>query len=209
DVAGRWSAGMARHRSASRAGQDRGKGSERDKARVRERGCEREKIVAIGTLLAQVRSALFITGPGLSIESGLPHYRGIPGLLRRTAQDARMIESALSVDTLHKKPKVTWRYLLEIDRRVCDAQPSRGHEVLVALERRLQRATIITVNVDRLHQRAGSRSVIEMHGALHDLPCPRGGTSTRHHRYAGLPLPPQCAECSSVLRPDMALFGEP
>src|SRR5262249_61238412 len=139
DVAGRWSAGMARHRSASRAGQDRGKGSERDKARVRERGCEREKIVAIGTLLAQVRSALFITGPGLSIESGLPHYRGIPGLLRRTPHDGRLIETALSPGTLQHKPKLTWRYLREIDRQICAVQPSRGHEVLAELERSLER----------------------------------------------------------------------
>ncbi len=188
---------MARARSLSRAGVER------------ERGCEREKIDAVGTLLTQVSSALFITGPGLSIESGLPHYRGIPGLLRRTAQDARMIESMLSIDTLHKQPKLTWRTLLEIDRRVCEAEPGRGHEVLVALERRLPRATILTVNVDRLHQRAGSRSVIEMHGALHDLRCARCEISTRHDRYAGLPLPPLCAACGSVLRPDMALFGEP
>jgi len=197
---------MARARSSSRAGQDREKG-EREREKGSER--EREKIGAIGALLTQVRSALFITGPGMSIECGLPHYRGIPGLLRRTAQDARMIESALSVDTLHKKPKLTWRYLLEIDRRVCEAQPARGHEVLVALERRLQRSTIMTINVDRLHQRAGSRSVIEMHGALHDLRCARCEISTRHDRYAGLPLPPLCAECGSVLRPVMALFGEP
>src|SRR5215475_4548865 len=194
---------MARARSSSRSGQDREKGSEREKA------WQRERIDVIGALLTQVRSALFITGPGMSIECGLPHYRGIPGLLRRTPQDARMIESALSVDTLHKKPKLTWRYLLEVDRRVCDAVPARGHEVLVALERRLQRSTIMTVNVDRLHQRAGSRTVIEMHGALHDLRCPRCEISTRHDRYAGLPLPPLCAVCSSVLRPDMALFGEP
>src|SRR4051812_37889393 len=130
---------MARARSSSRAGGER------------ERGCEREKIDAVGTLLTQVSSALFITGPGLSIESGLPHYRGIPGLVRRTAQDARILETALAIDTLYKKPKLTWRTLLEIDRRVCEVAPSRGHEVLVALERRLERATIMTVNVDRLH----------------------------------------------------------
>jgi NAD-dependent deacetylase len=182
---------MARARSLSRA------------------GIERERIDAVGTLLTQVSSALFITGPGLSIESGLPHYRGIPGLVRRTAQDARMLEAALSIDTLHRKPKLTWRTLLEIDRRVCDAAPGRGHEVLVALERRLERSTIMTVNVDRLHQRAGSRSVIEMHGALHDLRCARCEISTRHDRYAGLPVPPLCAVCGCVLRPDMALFGEP
>src|SRR5262249_30885332 len=75
----------------------------------RERGGEREKIDAVGTLLTQVSSALFITGPGLSLESGLSHYRGIPGLVRRTAQDARMIEAALAIDTLHTRPKLTWR----------------------------------------------------------------------------------------------------
>lgn len=182
---------MARARSSSRA------------------GAERERIDAVGTLLTQVSSALFITGPGLSLDSGLSHYRGIPGLTRRTANDARMIESALSIDTLHRKPKLTWRYLLEIDSQVCAAAPSRGHEVLVALERQLERSTIMTVNVDRLHQRAGSRNVIEMHGALHDLLCPRCEISTRHERYAGLPLPPACPVCRTVLRPDMPLFGEP
>jgi NAD-dependent deacetylase len=190
---------MARARSSSRVGSQVGS----------QVGVERERIDAVATLLTQVRSALFITGPGLSIESGLPHYRGIPGLVRRTTQDARVIESALAIDTLHRKPKLTWRTLLEIDRRVCEAEPCRGHEVLVALERRLERSAIMTVNVDRLHQRAGSRSVIEMHGALHDLRCARCEISTRHDRYAGLPLPPLCAACGSVLRPDMALFGEP
>jgi len=182
---------MARARSSSRA------------------GIERERVDAVGSLLAQVRSALFITGPGLTIESGLPHYRGIPGLLRRTPQDARLIESALSADALQRKPKLTWRYLFEIDHQVSAARPNRGHEVLAAFERALERVTIMTVNVDRLHHRAGSRSVIEMHGALHDLLCPRCEISSRHDSYAGLPLPPLCADCSTVLRPDMPLFGEP
>src|SRR5215468_9070251 len=101
---------MARAKSSSRA------------------GLEREKIDAVGTLLTQVSSALFITGPGLSLECGLPHYRGIPGLVRRTAHDARMIELALAIDTLHSKPKLTWRTLLDIDREVCAAAPGRGHE---------------------------------------------------------------------------------
>jgi NAD-dependent deacetylase len=169
----------------------------------------RERLDAVGTLLTQARSALFVTGPGLSIDSGLPHYRGIPGVLRKTANDARLIESTLSIDTLHRRPKLTWRTLLEIDRQVCAAEPNRGHAALVALERGLARSAIMTVNVDRLHQRAGSRNVIEMHGALHDLLCPRCEISTRHERYAGLPVPPLCATCGSVLRPDMPLFGEP
>src|SRR5258705_13550358 len=99
---------MARARSSSRAGQ------------------ERERIDAVGTLLTQVRSALFITGPGLTTESGLPHYRGIPGVLRKTPHDGRVIEAALSLEALQRKPKLTWRYLLEIDRQVCAVQPSRA-----------------------------------------------------------------------------------
>ncbi|HEX7843295.1 MAG TPA: Sir2 family NAD-dependent protein deacetylase [Kofleriaceae bacterium] len=172
-------------------------------------GARRERIDAVGTLLTQVHSALFITGPGLTTEAGLPHYRGIPGLLRKTSQDGPLIEAALSPDALARKPKLPWRYLLEIDRQIRAVRPSRGHEVLAALEQRLERSTIMTVNVDRLHQRAGSRSVIEMHGALHDLLCPRCEISTRHEAYADLPLPPLCATCGSVLRPDMPLFGEP
>ncbi|HET7501020.1 MAG TPA: Sir2 family NAD-dependent protein deacetylase [Kofleriaceae bacterium] len=168
----------------------------------------RDLVDAVGTILTQARSALFITGPALSAESGLAHYRGLPGLLRRTPADGKLFESALSIETLGNKPRLTWRTLLEMDRQVTAAQPCRGHEVLVELERALERSTIMTINVDRLHQRAGSRNVIEMHGALHDLLCSRCELSIRHAGYAELAIPPVCAACGQVLRPDMPLFGE-
>jgi len=168
----------------------------------------REHIDAVGVLLTQARSALFITGPALSADSGLQHYRGVPGLQRKTAQDAKLFESALSLETLAHRPEVTWRILLEVDRQVTAARPNRGHDVLVALERSLERSAIMTTNVDRLHQRAGARNVIEMHGALHDLVCTRCEMATRHDSYAGLPVPPVCAQCGSALRPAMSLFGE-
>lgn len=171
-------------------------------------GLRRDLVDAVGVILTQARSALFITGPALSADSGLTHYRGIPGLLRKSASDGKLIEAALSIDMLMNKPRTTWRTLLEADRRVCAAAPNRGHQVLVALEGVLQRSTIMTINVDRLHQRAGSRNVIEMHGALHDLLCKRCELSTRHDSYAQLPMPPVCALCRTVLRPDMPLFGE-
>jgi NAD-dependent deacetylase len=171
-------------------------------------GLSRERVDAVGALLTQARSALFITGPALSAGSGLTHYRGFPGLLRRTPQDGKAFEAALSRETLQRRPNLTWRTLLEIDARVVAAAPNRGHAVLVALERALPRSTIMTINVDRLHQRAGSRNVIEMHGALHDLLCPRCEMSTRHETYSQLPVPPRCALCGTVLRPDMPLFGE-
>jgi NAD-dependent deacetylase len=168
----------------------------------------RELVDAVGVLLTQARSALFITGPSLSAESGLTHFRGIAGLSRKTPEDGKRLEAAMSIEALVRKPKLTWHYLLEMDRQIAVAVPNRGHEVLVAIERSLSRATIMTTNVDRLHQRAGSRDVIEMHGALHDLRCARCEMSTRHDSYAELPMPPLCATCGEVLRPDMPLFGE-
>ncbi len=172
------------------------------------RGPATEAIDAVATLLTQVTSALFITGPALSAESGLTHYRGVAGLARRTSEDGKRYEAALSVQGLAQRPKLTWQVLLEMDRMVHAAQPNAGHRALVALERALPRLTIMTINVDRLHQRAGARDVIEMHGALHDLRCARCELTTRHDSYAGLPTPPRCATCGDVLRPDMPLFGE-
>ena len=171
-------------------------------------GLRREMLDAVGVLLTQARSALFITGSGMTSDSGLPHFRGIPGLQRKSSEDGKLIEAALSVHTLRSKPNTTWKFLLDMDVAVRAALPNRGHEVLAAFERELHRATIMTVNVDRLHQRAGSKNVIEMHGALHDLLCTRCEISTRHERYDRIEIPPTCKACGSVLRPDMPLFGE-
>jgi NAD-dependent deacetylase len=102
----------------------------------------------------------------------------------------------------------TWKLLLEMDARVRGAKPNGGHRALATFEQRLERCTIMTVNVDRLHQRAGSKSVIEMHGALHDLLCTRCEISTRHEHFNRIDIPPLCPACGTVLRPDMPLFGE-
>jgi NAD-dependent protein deacetylase/lipoamidase len=172
-------------------------------------GLRRESLDAVGGLLTQARSALFITGPALSADSGLPHYRGVAGLQRRKPDDGRLFEANLSPETFARKPAATWSFFVQMDERVRAAVPNRGHEILVALERDLARTTIMTINVDRLHQRAGSRNVIEMHGALHDLLCSRCELSTRHESFAQLDIPPRCAACNTVLRPDMPMFGEP
>ena len=172
-------------------------------------GQRQELLDAVAVLLTQARSALFITGAALSADSDLPHYRGIPGLHRKTKEDGKLFEAALSIETLHAKPRTTWKLLLDMDARVRAAQPNAGHAALAMFEKNLERCTIMTINVDRLHQRAGSKNVIEMHGALHDLLCSKCEISTRHERFDRLPIPPTCAACGTVLRPDMPLFGEP
>ncbi len=171
-------------------------------------GGSRERLDAVGVLLSQARSALFITGPGVSQDSGLSHYRGIAGLRRKKPEDARLFEAALSIDMLQRRPEMTWKYLLRMEEQVRAAAPNRAHEVLVKLEREIKRTTIMTINVDRLHQRAGSRNVIEMHGAMFDLLCSTCELSTRHETFDALDIPPKCKTCGAQLRPDMPLFGE-
>ena len=172
-------------------------------------GLDREALAAVGGLLTKAKSVLFLTGSGLAADAGLATYRGIPGLSRKRPDDGKTFDTALAVDTLIDQPVMTWRYLFEIDAVVRAAVPSTGHDVLAHLERSLARTVIVTVNVDRLHQRAGSKNVIEMHGSLHDLLCKRCELSSRHESFADLPMPPHCVVCKTVLRPDMPLFGEP
>jgi NAD-dependent deacetylase len=169
---------------------------------------QRERMDAVGVLLSQARSALFITGPAVSIDSGLAMYRGIPGLERKKPEDGRLFETALSVETLRRKPEMTWKYLLRMEQSIRAVQPNRAHAVLLAIATKVERCTIMTVNVDRLHQRAGSKDVIEMHGALFDLLCSRCELSTRHDSFDALDIPPSCPTCGEMLRPDMPLFGE-
>jgi NAD-dependent deacetylase len=171
-------------------------------------GNRRELLDAVGVLLTQARSALFITGPGVSHDSGLSHYRGIAGLRRKKPEDGKVFEAALSIEMLRRKPELTWKYLLRMEEQIRAAAPNRAHEVLVKLEREIKRTSIMTINIDRLHQRAGSRNVIEMHGALFDLLCSSCEISTRHTTFDSLDIPPVCKTCGHVLRPDMPLFGE-
>src|SRR5262245_15423379 len=123
-------------------------------------------------LLRRSRSLLFITGAGLSADSGLPTYRGIGGLYEgRDAEEGLPIETLLSKEVMFTRPELTWKYLLQIEQACRAAGPNRGHEVIAEMESRFERVWVLTQNVDGFHRRAGSRNVIEMHGSLHRLRC--------------------------------------
>lgn len=163
---------------------------------------------AIARLLAGAKSVLVITGSGLSADSGLVHHRGFPGIERTPGDDGKRYDAMLNADTLQRRPQTTWKLLVAMDAAIRAARPNRGHEVLAALENKLDHFTIVTTNVDRMHQRAGSRNVIEMHGAMYDLSCTRCELVRRHTTFEMLSIPPACTTCGGVLRPNMALFGD-
>lgn len=162
-------------------------------------------------LAAELRGArrvAFLTGAGLSAESGLPTYRGVGGLYNgMTREEGRPIEEILSGDVFAREPALTWKYLLEIERACRGAEPNLAHQLIAALDAQCE-VWVITQNVDGLHQRAGSQRVIELHGRLRELVCTGCTQDPEVSSFDELCLPPRCAACGAVLRPMVVLFGE-
>ncbi len=168
---------------------------------------ELERVVGA---LRGARSLLFITGAGVSADSGLPTYRGIGGLYQeRDTEDAVPIEVALSGEMLAREPALTWKYLGQIERACRGAGPNAAHRAIAAMESHFERVCVLTQNIDGFHREAGSRNLIEIHGDIHELHCPACGHRTTVASYAELAeLPPPCPRCFGTLRPTVVLFGE-
>jgi NAD-dependent deacetylase len=168
-----------------------------------------EAIGRVADLLAASHSILFITGAGISADSGLPTYRGAGGFYRLdTTEDGIPLERALSGDLLADHPELTWKYLARLEKACRGVCHNRAHEVLAEMERHFERVLILTQNVTGLHRAAGARNVLDIHGDLHDLRCTRCRYRRTVADYDGLTLPPRCPQCPGLLRPDIVLFGE-
>lgn len=165
----------------------------------------------VAELVEGAQSILFITGAGLSADSGLPTYRGITGLYQDTPlEEGLTIEQALSGATFEETPAITWKYLQRLRESGRQAAANPGHAVIAALEqaRPRRRVWVLTQNVDGLHRDAGSHQVIDIHGNLNRLRCtwcPQRIEVARHQPLAALP---HCSQCGGPMRPDVVLFGE-
>lgn len=161
--------------------------------------------------LRQAERILFITGAGLSADSGLPTYRGVGGLYNGHTEDGLPIEAALSGPMLELNPGLCWKYLAEIGRACLAGKPNAGHLAIAELQNRKPGCWVLTQNVDGYHRAAGSppQRLIEIHGTLAPLFCMRcGEESAELAEHLSKSLPPQCSRCSGVLRPPVVLFEE-
>lgn len=156
-------------------------------------------------LLRPARSAIAFTGAGISVESGIPHFRGEGGLW--TKFDPYKVAH---IDTFRKDPAQYWTYSLE--HRRGDAEPNPAHRALVDLELRGHLRAVVTQNTDGLHQKAGSGQVIELHGSSHGVVCldcearfPRDQIDRLNREHC----PPSCPSCGGkFVKPTVVLFGE-
>jgi len=166
-------------------------------------------IDALVRILRKSRSLLFITGAGVSAESGIPTYRGVGGLYNvDTTEDGVAIEEALSASMLALNPALTWKYLAQIGMAVQGARHNRAHEVIAELESHFHRVWTLTQNVDGFHKAAGSKNVIEAHGNMHSLSCTKCKYTESLDKFDALEIPPKCPRCGALVRPDVVLFGE-
>ena len=166
-------------------------------------------VARVSARLAQARSALFITGAGISADSGLPTYRGVGGLYEDADTEEGMpIEVALSGHMLSLRPEVAWKHIAMVEQACRGARPNRGHEIIARLQERMERVWVLTQNVDGFHGDAGSQNLIEIHGNVHHLRCVECDYRATVADYSGLEVPPSCPRCGALVRPDVVLFGE-
>jgi NAD-dependent deacetylase len=169
------------------------------------------KLTEAAEIVRAARRVVVSTGAGMSRESGIPTFRDAQeGLWARFDP-----QELATVEGFRAAPARVWGWYAYRRQRIMAAEPHAGHRALVDLERQVPELAVVTQNIDGLHQVAGSRRVIELHGSIRRLKCldgghPFGGTLSHESpaTETGEQEPPHCPTCGSPLRPDVVWFGE-
>lgn len=152
--------------------------------------------------LRGTRRVAVLTGAGVSAESGVPTFRDAQtGLWARYSPEELATPAAFA-----RNPKLVWEWYAWRRQLVAQAEPNAAHLALAALEQRFEQLTLVTQNVDGLHQRAGSSGVIELHGNISRIRCSNGCGVIG--AFPAEESPPGCPHCGHHLRPDVVWFGE-
>jgi NAD-dependent deacetylase len=154
-------------------------------------------------VIGRAQRVVAFTGAGISVESGIPDFRGPSGLWEKFDP----MEYA-TIEAFHANPKKVWGMLKEMARLLDRSRPNAAHRALAHLEEMGRLRSVITQNIDDLHREAGSRRVIEFHGTSRTLVCVLCGREYERRAVSLEKLPPQCV-CSGVLKPNFIFFGEP
>ena len=159
-------------------------------------------------MIQEAQNIVVFTGAGISAESGIPTYRGSGGVWNKYDP-----EKYANVNFFYKDPSYYWSFFKEVRYPVLkSAAPNAAHKVLARMEESGKLRAVITQNIDGLHQEAGSRSVLELHGNTRSFACVGcGQTYTLDEVFALLEteLPPPCRTCRGLIKPSVVMFGEP
>jgi NAD-dependent deacetylase len=153
--------------------------------------------------LAEATNVAVLTGAGISAESGVPTFRGPEGLWREYKPEDLATPEAFARD-----PKLVWEWYDWRRGVIAKAAPNAAHKALVQLETRKPGFTLITQNVDGLHDMAGSGKMLKLHGDIWRMRCTDCGANFPNRRVPLPKIPPHCA-CGGMARPGVVWFGEP
>ncbi len=157
---------------------------------------------------AEYREIVFLTGAGISVASGLRPFRGPDGLWEEDEDAVKVV----TAEMLAANPQAVWRLLGSMRQPVRQAEPNAAHRAITQVAERAaaggRKVTVITQNVDGLHQRAGTTNVIELHGSLFRTRCTGCDRAPFTDHEAHGQSVPRCESCGAPLRPDVVLFNE-
>ena len=157
----------------------------------------------LAELFRDNRPAVVLTGAGISTESGIPDFRSPTGIWAKyDPMEYATIEAFLT------DPVKVWDFYGKRLAVLGDAQPNTGHRALAELEDRGWVQAVITQNIDRLHERAGSRALVEVHGSIRTSSCLDCGAVVPFDEVLALLPVPACPSCGRILKPDVVMFGE-
>ena len=166
----------------------------------------RESLSRVGDAIAQARQVTVLTGAGMSAASGVPTFRGAGGLWKTYRAEDLATPQAFARD-----PAMVWEWYDWRRQLIAACAPNAGHRVLARWSAERTGMQLVTQNVDGLHERAGTRHVLRLHGSIWHLRCLQAcahGASREVLDVPLTPLPPRCG-CGALLRPDVVWFGEP
>jgi NAD-dependent deacetylase len=162
----------------------------------------------LAQLIQQSHHIVALTGAGISTSAGIPDFRGPKGIYVTRQYDP---ERTFDIEWFDKDPRYFFDFARDFLSTIDHIEPTRTHAFLAGLEHRGSLATVITQNIDGLHQKAGSRNVIEVHGSFqqsHCRHCGRGYTYEELKRSILANAIPHCETCGEVIKPDIVFYGE-
>jgi NAD-dependent deacetylase len=163
-------------------------------------------VEALAELIRRRQPCVVLTGAGVSTESGIPDFRSPTGMWAQVDP----LEYA-SLDAFRRDPLKVWSFYRPRISMLTEAEPNPAHLALAELERRGLVEAVVTQNIDLLHERAGSREVVEVHGSIRTASCPSCGERYPLQRVLELladASAPACPACGEILKPDVVFFGE-
>jgi len=168
---------------------------------------EDKKIQQFAEIIRNNKKIVFFGGAGVSTESGLKDYRSKDGIYNTCNKYGIPPEEILSIEFFEENPQTFYDFYREYF--IAQAQPNRAHNAVAQLEKLGKQVTVVTQNVDGLHQKAGSSNVLELHGSADIYYCEKCGKNHSLEYIADATKPvPYCERCGSVVRPYVTLYGE-